>query len=294
MINKQIAVGIGEILWDILPEGKKLGGAPANFAYHATQFGLEGVVVSAVGNDDAGQEILNLLSARNIGREIAILPYPTGTVEIELDPNGIPQYAIKENVAWDYIPLSPNMKAIASRTKVVCFGSLAQRTSLSRQTITAFLDEVARNEDSIIVFDINLRQSFYDTETIESSMQRCNILKLNNEELDVICPLLHINSTSPEEACQELIERYGLKMLILTCGTSGSYVFSSDEMSYQPTPTVEIADTVGAGDSFTAAFIAAIVKGSLIGEAHSIAVKTSAFVCTQKGAMPELPTDLID
>lgn len=287
----EIVVGMGEALWDVLPEGKKIGGAPANFAYHVSQFGFPSCVVSAIGDDALGKEIIENFTSKGLDQLIAEVPYPTGTVQVEIDQTGIPLYDIKENVAWDNIPYTEHLDALAKRTKAVCFGSLAQRNVVSRETINHFLDTMPKDDDSLIVFDVNLRQGFYNKEILCKSMQNCNILKINEEELITVSRMFGYPGIDLQDKCWILLGKYNLKMLILTCGINGSYVFTPGNVSFQPTPKVEVADTVGAGDSFTAAFIASILKGKSVTEAHTIAVKTSAFVCTQKGAMPILPPE---
>lgn len=287
----EIVVGMGEALWDVLPEGKKIGGAPANFAYHVSQFGLPSCVVSAIGDDALGKEIIENFTSKGLDQLIAKVPYPTGTVQVEIDQTGIPLYNIKENVAWDNIPYTEHLDTLAKRTKAVCFGSLAQRNVVSRETINHFLDTMPKDDDSLIVFDVNLRQGFYNKEILCKSMQNCNILKINDEELITVSRMFGYPGIDLQDKCWILLGKYNLKMLILTCGINGSYVFTPGNVSFQPTPKVEVADTVGAGDSFTAAFIASILKGKSVTEAHTIAVKTSAFVCTQKGAMPILPPE---
>ncbi len=287
----EIVVGMGEALWDVLPEGKKIGGAPANFAYHVSQFGLPSCVVSAIGDDALGKEIIENFTSKGLDQLIAEVPYPTGTVQVEIDQTGIPLYDIKGNVAWDNIPYTEHLDALAKRTKAVCFGSLAQRNVVSRETINHFLDTMPKDDDSLIVFDVNLRQGFYNKEILCKSMQNCNILKINDEELITVSRMFGYPGIDLQDKCWILLGKYNLKMLILTCGINGSYVFTPGNVSFQPTPKVEVADTVGAGDSFTAAFIASILKGKSVTEAHTIAVKTSAFVCTQKGAMPILPPE---
>ena len=280
-MNK-IIVGMGEALWDVLPEGKKIGGAPANFAYHVSQFGFDSRVVSAVGRDADGQEILDVFAQKKLTCEIEQVDYPTGTVQVTLDAVGVPCYEIKEGVAWDNIPFTDDLKRLALSTRAVCFGSLAQRSPVSRATIQRFLDTM--------IFDINLRQGFYTKEILCESMRRCNILKINDEELVTISRIFGYPGIDLQDKCWILLAKYNLKMLILTCGTNGSYVFTPGVVSYQDTPKVPVADTVGAGDSFTAAFTSAILSGKPVPEAHKLAVEVSAYVCTQSGAMPELPS----
>ena len=294
-------VGIGEALFDCLPEGRKLGGAPANFAYHVSQFGLNGCAISAIGDDELGEEIVETFEKVDLRYVLPRVEQPTGTVKVTLDDKGIPQYDICLGVAWDNIPLTDEMLDIARNAEAICFGSLAQRSEISRRTIHAFLDAAPRT--AMKVFDINLRQRWYTAEVIAESLNRANVLKINDEELDVVATMLLGVPTTPGKliaedpektrlVCSDLIAKYNLKMLILTCGAIGSYVFTEDEESYISTPKVVVADTVGAGDSFTATFVARMLQGKSIREAHENAVQVSAFVCTQNGAMPELPENL--
>lgn len=286
-------VGIGEALWDMLPEGRKIGGAPANFTYHVSQFGLDAVAVSAVGDDELGAEIRHTFEEKDLQTQLATVPYPTGTVAVTLDAKGIPHYEICEGVAWDNIPFSPELEALARNTIAVCYGTLAQRNSVSRKTIESFI--AAMPADGIKICDINLRGTFYNKEILESSMRACDILKINDEEIDEVSRLLGAEFPTQRMAALNLMSRYEIDILILTCGTNGSYIYSMDGTeSFLPTPKVKVADTVGAGDSFTGAFIAALLCGKDIKKAHALAVEVSAYVCTQNGAMPELPDEIID
>ena len=303
MEQKRYIVGLGEALWDVLPEGKKLGGAPANFAYHAGQFvGSENTIaISALGEDKLAEETIDALQEHHLNYLMPRVAYPTGTVQVQLDEQGIPTYDIKENVAWDNIPFTPEIEEIAANCKAVCFGSLAQRNVVSRENIHRFLDKTPA--DCVKIFDINLRQNFYTKEIIQESMRRCNILKINDEELVLIGHMFGYPGLDIENKCWLILGKYNLDMLVLTCGTNGSYVFSrcealsapttSGQMSFQETPKVEVADTVGAGDSFTGSFCAAILSGKSVPEAHRLAVEVSAYVCTQNGAMPQLPEQLL-
>ena len=287
---KRYIVGLGEALWDVLPDGKKLGGAPANFAYHAAQFGLDTIAISALGEDKLAEETIDALKEHNLNYLMPRVPYPTGTVQVTLTGDGIPTYDIKENVAWDNIPLTDEMLEIAKNARAVCFGSLAQRNVVSRENIHKFLD--ATPDDCVKIFDISLRQQFYTKEVIKESLKRCNILKINDEELVLIGRMFGYPGLDIENKCWLILGKYNLDMLVLTCGTNGSYVFTPGQMSFQETPKVEVADTVGAGDSFTGSFVGSILNGKPVPEAHKTAVQVSAFVCTQNGAMPEVPDRL--
>jgi len=283
-------VGLGEALWDVLPEGKKLGGAPANFAYHAGQFGLDTLAISAVGEDQLGDETLSALEEKGLKYIMPRVPFPTGTVQVELDAQGVPAYEIREGVAWDNIPFTLEMEKVARSCKAVCWGSLAQRHEVSRNTIHRFLD--ATPPTCLKIFDINLRQTFYDEEVIRASLKRCNILKINDEELVTIGRLFGYPGLDMSNKCWLILGKYNLDMLVLTCGVNGSYVFKPGAMTFIETPKVDVADTVGAGDSFTASFCAAILKGLSVSDAHQLAVETSAYVCTCNGAMPRIPAEL--
>lgn len=275
----RIIAGIGEILWDMLPSGKMLGGAPANFAYHASQAGHKAVVVSAVGNDQPGDEIISVLNSHNICHEIQRTPLPTGTVSVTLSDNGIPTYEITRDTAWDNISFSPQLARMASLCRAVCFGTLAQRSALSRETILSFVK--ATPADCLKVFDINLRQHFYSAEIIEQSLHLCDTLKINDDELITITALLSLGNNP----CHEIMQRYNIATVIVTCGIYGSYIHTADDSSFLPTPRVKVADTVGAGDAFTAAFITSVLNGDDIATAHRHAVDLSALVCTHTGAM---------
>jgi fructokinase len=292
METKRFVVGLGEALWDCLPEGKKLGGAPANFAYHAGQFlGQDNTLaVSALGEDSLADETEASLKEHGLNYMMPRVPYPTGTVQVTLSGDGIPTYDIKENVAWDNIPFTPEIEEVARNCKAVCFGSLAQRNVVSRENIHRFLD--ATPADCMKIFDINLRQQFYTKEVIQASLRRCNVLKINDEELVLIGRMFGYPGLDIENKCWLILGKYDLDMLVLTCGTNGSYVFTPGQMSFQETPKVEVADTVGAGDSFTGSFCAAILEGKPVAEAHKRAVQVSAFVCTQNGAMPVIPEEM--
>ncbi len=288
-----LIVGLGELLWDILPEGKKMGGAPANFAYHASQLGYESWVVSAVGADALGDELLARLNDVSLNHHIPRLSHPTGTVQVELE-NGIPRYEICEDVAWDYITWDAQLAEMAPRTRCAVFGSLAQRSACSRESIRRFLS-LMPEQDSLRIFDINLRQSYYSKEIIEESLRLCNVLKINDDEILVLQEMHDLQGQSMLESCQHYLQAYDLSYLILTCGKRGSYILSkaaSEEPSFVPTPDSPVADTVGAGDSFTASLASALLSAKMsLREAHQFATDVATFVCSEHGAMPLLPDE---
>jgi len=239
-----------------------------------------------------GKEILTSLEKKKLNYLIETTDYPTGTVQVTLCGAGIPHYEICEGAAWDNIPFTQRIENLAKSTKVVCFGSLAQRSEVSRTTIRKFIE--AMPDDSIKICDINLRLDYYTKAIVDKSIKMSNMLKINDEELVTIGRLFGYPGLDMTNKCWLILGKYNLDALVLTCGVNGSYVFTPGAMSFLETPKVEVADTVGAGDSFTGSFCAAYLSGVPVSEAHRLAVETSAFVCTQNGAMPTLPKNFID
>jgi fructokinase len=291
--NTYTLVGLGEILWDLLPEGKQLGGAPANFAYHAQALGGQGVVVSCIGDDDLGREIMGILE--NLCLELRYIAvdkdHPTGTVSVDLDEKGVPNFTIHTDVAWDFIPSNPDLLELASQADAVCFGSLCQRSDVSRQTVRDFLQ--ATRPDCLRVFDINIRQHYYSKEIVQDMLEISNILKLNDDELPIIAELLGM-SGSQEDILSNLIDQFSLQLVVLTKGDKGSRLYSKDKDSEHPGISVEkIADTVGAGDAFTAAVAFGVLLGKELDEINEHANKVASFVCSQNGATPNLPDSLV-
>jgi len=280
-MNK-IVLGIGEIVWDCLPGGRKLGGAPVNFAYHCKELGAESYPVSAVGNDALGDETLQQcrsygLCTDYIGRN----SLPTSRVLVTLDTAGVPSYEIVENVAWDALEATSKVLSLAAGADAVCWGSLSQRSAGSRNAIMKILEAVPK--DAIRVFDINIRQKYYSRDIIEESLDKATVLKLNEDELPLVLNLIGANGID------DIIKRYSLDYLIYTSGASFSEIHSPDGViSHMETPKVEVADTVGAGDCFTAAFVTSVLNGSSPSEAHAKAVSMSAWLCTLPGAINTL------
>ena len=282
--RKPIIVGIGELLWDMLPTGKKAGGAPINFVYHASRLGAEGYAISAIGDDMLGKEIIEELDRYHIQHLIEKVPYPTGTVKVGLTEEGIPSYTISERVAWDHIIATSNAVDLAEQADAICFGTLAQRSAQSRETIQAISSFAP--EDAYRLFDINLRQHYYSKELIEESFYLANVLKANDREFAVLKELFGLTG-SEKEAARWFIEKYNLRMFVLTAGASHSTIYTREEISTLPTQQVQVVDTIGAGDAFSAALVIALLKGKSLEEAHQEAVKCAAFVCSKAGAWPD-------
>jgi len=288
-----IVVGLGEILWDVLPDGKQLGGAPANFAYFVNTFGFQGIPVSRVGDDAAGREILTQLSQKGINTDYIAMDqnHPTGTVTIALDDKGKPDYIIHEHVAWDYLEMTDKLFQLASSADVVCYGVLSGRFPESAKTIERFLN--ATGESCLKVFDINIRKEYYAAERIHKLLQFANVFKLNDEELPLMADLFKING-SETDILRYLSNTYHLDLIILTKGEHGGRLFTPIEDSiFKGEKISRIVDTVGAGDSFTATVIAGLLAQKSLSAISTHANRVAAYVCTQKGAMPALPPELI-
>ena len=282
-----VVVGLGEILWDVYPKGKQLGGAPLNFSHHCAQLGAEAYPVSAVGADADGEEIRQILAAKNLpDLHVQTDPaHPTGRVNVTLK-DGKPTYEILRDVAWDYIRFDENLRNLAARADAACFGSLAQRNSASREAIHAFLD--AMRPDSLRIFDINLRQDFYSREIIESSLRRANILKLSDEELPVLAAMFDLPGDASAQL-RRLRELFDLRLVAYTRGGSGSLLLTATESSDHLGLPTEVLDTVGAGDSFTATLCTGLLQNLPLAEINIRANRVAAFVCSQVGATPTLP-----
>jgi len=285
-MNSPLVVGIGELLWDIFPDGKKMGGAPANVIYHAIQTGCTGYVISSVGNDDLGKSLLSEMVKRNINDAYVGISdlYPTGTVTVKLDKRGIPAYTINEHVAWDYIRIDNKNLKLVKEADAICFGSLAQRNETSRNTIVSLLNN--SSDDALKVFDLNLRQDYYNHSVINQSLEICNVLKLNEDELEELTAIFELSGTV-DNRLKHFSEKYDIDLIALTKGAGSSILFTPEKQSELPSPYIDIADTVGAGDCFTAMIIAGLLKEMPLDTIHKMAVDLSAWVCSRKGATPE-------
>lgn len=285
-------LGIGELVWDVFPSGKQLGGAPVNFAYFAKELGAEAYPVAALGSDELGDEAMEVVRPSGLKLDfIQRNSLPTSRVLVTTDEEGVPQYEIVENVAWDAMECTPEILDLASQADVICWGSLAQRSRKSRESILAMVD--AAPENCLRVFDINLRQKFYSKEVIEESLKRADILKLNEDELPVVSGIFAVEGSEADQIAH-IIKRFSLRTIIYTQGAVCSEVYdASGLVSRMDTPKVKVADTVGAGDSFTATYVTSILLGKTPAQAHELAVKVAAFVCTQNGAINPLPSEYL-
>jgi fructokinase len=304
-------VGVGEVLWDLFPEGPQLGGAPANFAYHAHALGAQVQLITRVGSDELGREILRRFRGMGLSDVTVQVDEtaPTGTVKVELSGNGLAHFTIQENVAWDFIALTDETLAAARRADAICFGSLAQRPEKSRDTIRQLV--AAAPADALKVFDINLRQKFYSREVIEESLRWADVLKLNDDELPTLAAIFEADGaaedcgnsgagtrtgvSAPHDQIERLTRAFDLRLVALTCGPKGSllYQISGDQERWSdigPRP-VKVVDTVGAGDSFTAALVLGLLLKMDLDEINSIANDVAGYVCSQAGGTPELPVE---
>lgn len=281
-MEKKTVLGVGEFLWDITPSGKRAGGAPVNFAYHATCDEVEGWAVSAVGRDELGRELLETARENGIHLLVAEVDSPTGTVDVLLR-DGQPEYHINENVAWDYIPLTDELLRKARSASAITFGTLAQRAPVSMATTQALLRAVP--DSAWKVYDINLRQNFWSRALIEESLRLANAFKINNDEMDLLRDLFGCADMGYDETAAKFIKDYGLRMLVLTAGEHYSAIYTPDgKVSEIPTPKVNVEDAIGAGDAFTGTLISELLRGRDLVQAHGKAVETAAYVCTKSGA----------
>ena len=284
-------IGIGELLWDLPPDGRHLGGAPGNFAYHMHAQGFAAAPASAVGRDDLGDDLLAALKDHGVPTDlVARVDHPTGTVDVQLD-DGKPTYTIHEDVAWDHVPATNELLNAAKSAKCVCYGTLAQRHPDSRETIRRVLD--ATPAECLRIFDVNLRQSFYDAETIAGGLSRATAFKLSDEEVDEVAGLLDLPADA-ESFGPALFDRFeNLDLLIVTRGGSGSELRRRDgERHSRSVERSTVKSTVGAGDSFTAGVACGLLRGKALAETHDFAAKLAAYVVSQPGAMPPIPAEL--
>ena len=287
-----LVAGIGEVLWDVYPDAAHFGGAPANFACHAASLGAESWMVSAVSNDDLGERALEKLRARNV-KCVHVERDPhhaTGRVLVTLNQAGQATYEFAADTAWDHLTWSEDLATLAARCDAVCFGTLGQRSPVSRETIRRFV--AATPASALRVFDVNLRQRFYDADTIRTSLELASAVKLNDEELPIVGELCGLRSVTPREMLIELARVYDLRFAALTRGPRGSLLIAGADEDDCPAPPTDAVDTVGAGDAFTAALVVGFLRGLPLNAVNRHANAIASFVCSQKGATPVLPSEL--
>jgi len=289
MTKPATVVGLGEILWDLLPSGRQLGGAPANFAYCSHLLGDRGIVASRVGGDQLGIDIRESLAKAGISDQFlqTDATQPTGTVRVQLDPAGQPKFEITQPAAWDCLEWTKEWQELAKSANAVCFGSLAQRSAKSRETILNFLSGTAA--DTLRIFDVNLRQSFYSTEIICESLNRANAVKLNHEEVPLVRELLNLHAADDVSFCRVLMERFDLKLICITRGANGSLLCDPHAVHEHPGLRVKVKDTIGAGDAFTAGLVHEHLRQHGLAEMNEAANQMGAWVASHSGGMPPSP-----
>ena len=292
MTSKPMVLSIGEILWDVLPTGKRAGGAPVNFSYHAAKNGAEGYAISAVGRDDLGRELEEAVHQAGVDAVLQHNDHPTSTVEVQLT-EGIPQYVFKPDVAWDHLEYTDDLAGLASKADAVCYGTLSMRSSQSRETCLQVLRHTKSH--AMRFFDINLRGTFYSKDLIQELLDMATVFKLNDEELVILRDMFHVPGATDDELCRWFMDQWHLDTIVLTAGSDYSTIYLADgQSSHLPTPEITVADTVGAGDAFSGTFAINRLLGASLTQAHRAAVNTAAFVCTQQGAWPEYPEHIPD
>lgn len=286
-IENPVIVGLGEILWDVFPSGKRLGGAPVNFAFHCSQLGGVPYPVSSIGRDESGDEIEALLDSLGIDSSYIARDdsHPTGRVEVALDENGKPSYEICEDVAWDYVQMDDRIEELAKKADAVCFGSLAQRNEVSRNTIQSFLDKM--RPGTLKIFDVNLRQNFYNRSILKESLQKCNVLKLNDDELPVLAEMFTLEGNTDDQLDQ-IFSRFDLRVIALTRGSNGSVLMDAEQIDEHPGYRGEVVDTVGAGDAFTAVLCMDLIDKESLSTISIDANDVASYVCSKQGATPAL------
>lgn len=286
-------VGIGEVLWDLLPSGRQLGGAPGNFAYHAHALGASACVITRVGADDYGAAIRQRFEQQGIAHSTVQVDEsaPTGTVMVTFTEKSHPNYIIHENVAWDRLAVTPEALKTVREADAICFGSLAQRGEISRTAIQRLVSAASAN--SLRVFDINLRQKYFSREVIEQSLRLANVLKLNDGELPFLASIFDLPG-SAQEQIETLAKKFNLQVVALTRGAAGSLLFQKGRWSDCPSVPIKIVDTVGAGDSFTAAFVMGLLNQMDLDDINSLADEVARYVCSCAGATPPLPKSICE
>lgn len=286
-------VGLGEVLWDVYPDAAHFGGAPANFACHAASLGAEAAMVSAVGADELGDRAVQKLRERGVDCRHVVRDahHATGRVLVTLNEAGQGSYEFASDTAWDHLAWTDDLAVLAARCDAVCFGTLGQRSPGSRETIRRFL--AATPAATLRVFDVNLRQRFYDADILHASLQLASAVKLNDEELPIVAELCGLRAAGARDQAVELAARYNLRLAALTRGPGGSLLVAGATQDECPAPPTTVVDTVGAGDAFTATLVLGFLRGLPLPAINRHANAVASYVCSQKGATPALPPALL-
>jgi fructokinase len=293
-MNAPTVVGLGEILWDLLPSGPQLGGAPSNFAYCSHLLGDRGLVASRVGNDQLGENIRDALENAGLSNQFLQSDHsqPTGTARVQLDSAGQPKFEIMQPAAWDYLDWTKDWQYLAKSAGAICFGSLAQRSEKSRTTILNFLSAAPRS--AMLMFDVNLREPFFSAEIVCQSLQHANAMKLSHEEVPRVKQLLAVSANDDIRFCRSLMERFDLKLMCITRGANGSLLCDGHDVHEHAGYRVEVKNTVGAGDAFTAALVHEYLRQRTLAQMNDTANRMGAWVASQSDAMPESPAQGLD
>lgn len=287
-------IGMGEILWDVFPDGPRFGGAPANFSCSTSELAQNAArvsIISAVGEDDLGRRAIESLQARGVDASMVQRnSHATGRVDIELDDDGVATYRFAEDSAWDHLEYDDPIKRVALECDAVCFGTLGQRSEPSRLAIQSFIN--ATPESTLRILDVNLRQPFFSDALIRESLKIANVLKLNDDELPQLAEM-HGLAGNPTELMRQIADLYQLRYVALTRGSAGAIVISSDQVSDLQGRAVEVADTVGAGDAFTAAMTLGLLSGKSLDAVNEKAIEIASYVCSKQGATMSFPEHLV-
>ncbi|MEO6948621.1 MAG: carbohydrate kinase [Ginsengibacter sp.] len=289
-MDHKVVVGFGEVLWDILGKDRLLGGAPANFGYHCKQLGADAKIVSSIGNDELGNEIMEHFVQKRLSTEYLqrAQAHQTGTVTVEVNERGVPSYIIHQPVAWDYIEWNETLQSLSATIDAICFGSLSQRNPVTKNTLQKMLLSVSKQ--CLKVFDINLREPFYTKQILLDSLEMANVVKMNVEEALVVGEMFKWGNDL-QKIVQEFFKIFNFELIAITFGEEGSKLFTPDQESFMKVNAVKISDTIGAGDSFTAAVIIGWLNQMPLAQIHELATNLSAYICTKPGAMPTYDKD---
>jgi fructokinase len=291
--SRAVVVGLGELIWDMLPEGKQLGGAPTNFAYISRLLGNRSSVASRVGKDEPGREAIGRLRRMGINTDYLQLDeaHPTGTVGVEIDERGEALFAMNEDSAWDYLEWTEGWKELAASADAVCYGTLGQREPQAREVIIRFLEHTRR--EALRIFDVNLRHTFFTPEMLTRSLELATIVKLNHEELKTVACMLRLEAVDQQTLSRQLLDGFEIELVAITCGDKGSLLITREEAAAHPGFEVRVTDTIGAGDAFTAALVHFYLRRAPLEIISEAANRMGSWMATQAGATPPVSAETL-